>query len=705
MHIDNVHPALRRASIPSAGSADLVDGSAHPRPAARHRLGGRPCRRRAWSGWSTAARTGRAPLSAGVVVDGTIECAYHGYRYDGSRPLRARPRARPRRRRSRRQGDARTRPLGQERYGLVWLAPGGAGDRASSTCRSGTTRTSWSRRCRTRCWAAGAAHMTENFLDMGHLAFIHAKTFGDPDATEVPDYTVDRDGWTFVCDCHHSAKLLADSDRRERVPGERPPIHVVVRGPVRAPAAHRVPRRRRRADDPLLPPARRCRHDQAVLLRPAQRHRRRSLHGRRGRRLPARRVRRGQGDARAADQHGDAARPARRGPHPGRPQHRRAAEGAASTSSSAPPEEHELRRRARGADEVGAARRRVAPCSSRCGSSVAGPGWANGMVVTPAEAVRPIRRVDRRVPPGHRGHGLGGVPGPADRAGAWRSWPRSLAASHPGPAAQHHPPGRRGQRRAMGRRGARACSSSSDVTGDRPRSPRSPCSSSSSSPPPSASGRRRAAAHDVATALGAGRARRVWSVQLPAAWPAVVDGLKLAAPGGAGRARCSASGTARRAASACSSSPACRGPVRPSCGRPRCWRRRAGWRVYAVLALARVGRRPRRYGGSVAAGRRPSAARHRSRAWIVAAEVLTVAVARGASPSARGGRGSSSPTSRPSSSPGPAAVWDDIVGRARRLLSATASTLSTAAASFVLGHRRRARPRRWPPPGRGCWPA
>jgi ABC-type nitrate/sulfonate/bicarbonate transport system permease component len=38
------------------------------------------------------------------------------------------------------------------------------------------------------------------------------------------------------------------------------------------------------------------------------------------------------------------------------------------------------------------------------------------------------------------------------------------------------------------------------------------------------------AIHDVASALGAGRFRRVWSVQLPASWPSTADGLKLAAP-------------------------------------------------------------------------------------------------------------------------------------------------------------------------------
>ena len=39
-----------------------------------------------------------------------------------------------------------------------------------------------------------------------------------------------------------------------------------------------------------------------------------------------------------------------------------------------------------------------------------------------------------------------------------------------------------------------------------------------------------AAAHDVTTAFGASRLRRVWSVQIPASWPSTADGLKLAAP-------------------------------------------------------------------------------------------------------------------------------------------------------------------------------
>jgi sulfonate transport system permease protein len=39
-----------------------------------------------------------------------------------------------------------------------------------------------------------------------------------------------------------------------------------------------------------------------------------------------------------------------------------------------------------------------------------------------------------------------------------------------------------------------------------------------------------AQSHDVVTALGGSRWLRLWSLQLPACWPSVIDGLKLAAP-------------------------------------------------------------------------------------------------------------------------------------------------------------------------------
>ncbi len=225
--IDNVHPALRKCFHPVCRSADLLDDAIVP-----VRLLG--------TDWAVARIGGRlvamvdqcphrfAPLSAGDVVDGTVQCAYHGYRYgldgrcvhvpalgaglvdpaQGRRAdgVRGRGTLRADLDGARGAGDRHHRRAGVGRSGLPRRRPSGPG------------------------WPAGAGQMTENFLDMGHLAFLHAKTFGDPEGFEVPNYTVERDGWGFVCDLHHSAKLLADSTGAERVPGQRPPLDVVVRG-------------------------------------------------------------------------------------------------------------------------------------------------------------------------------------------------------------------------------------------------------------------------------------------------------------------------------------------------------------------------------------------------------------------------------------------------------------------------------------------
>lgn len=78
--IDNVHPALRSCYHPVWRSTDLLDGQV---------LGVRLLGEH----WALASVDGRPialidrcahrgmPLSAGAVVDGTVECPYHGYRY------------------------------------------------------------------------------------------------------------------------------------------------------------------------------------------------------------------------------------------------------------------------------------------------------------------------------------------------------------------------------------------------------------------------------------------------------------------------------------------------------------------------------------------------------------------------------------------------------------------------------------------------
>ena len=60
-------------------------------------------------------------------------------------------------------------------------------------------------------WNAGAAQMADNFLDLGHLPFVHLATFGDPDDKLVREYRMERDGWRFTAHHRHFTKPLAYS--------------------------------------------------------------------------------------------------------------------------------------------------------------------------------------------------------------------------------------------------------------------------------------------------------------------------------------------------------------------------------------------------------------------------------------------------------------------------------------------------------------
>jgi vanillate O-demethylase monooxygenase subunit len=150
-----------------------------------------------------------SPLSAGCVVDGTVQCAYHGYRYgpDGAcvlvpalGPSSAIP---P-------KAAVATAHTVLERYDLIWMA-------IDEPLAPVIDVPEWDDPAFTACplpdqsWNAGAAQMVDNFLDVAHFPFTHTGTFGDPDDIEVPPYSVERDGLGFMCDYHHSTKVLADS--------------------------------------------------------------------------------------------------------------------------------------------------------------------------------------------------------------------------------------------------------------------------------------------------------------------------------------------------------------------------------------------------------------------------------------------------------------------------------------------------------------
>ena len=189
------------------------------------------------------------------------------------------------------------------------------------------------------------------------------------------------------------------------------------------------------------------------------------------------------------------------------------------------------------------------------------------------------------------------------------------------------------------------------------------------------------AAHDVLTALGAGRRRRLALLQLPGCWTSVVDGLKLAAPAamagaifgewygaprGLGVLLLSAmqSGRADRlwAASLLSAG--------------------VGLTAYAVLAAAHR-TLARRYGASVtqvddAAARRPA----RGRALVVeAATVAAVAAVLVAAWQLWIVTADISPLVVPR----PMAVWDDLTAAPGDYVRAALATLATAGMALALG--------------------
>lgn len=206
--IDNLEPALAACFHPVCRSSDVPEGSV-----IRVTLLG--------DDWAVARIDGTvtalvdrcphrwSPLSAGCVVDGTIQCAYHGYRFGPDGRCRLIPSI----------GQKATIPPKahvraahsvEERYGLVWVSPL-APITPLIDVPEWDDPTFVVAPLPDQVWNAGAAQMVDNFLDLAHFPFTHNDSFGDPDDVEVPAYEVDRQGLGFVCDYVHSTKLLVDS--------------------------------------------------------------------------------------------------------------------------------------------------------------------------------------------------------------------------------------------------------------------------------------------------------------------------------------------------------------------------------------------------------------------------------------------------------------------------------------------------------------
>jgi phenylpropionate dioxygenase-like ring-hydroxylating dioxygenase large terminal subunit len=124
-----------------------------------------------------------APLSAGTVTDGCLQCCYHGWRFGAGGRCVLVPSAQP--------GvpvppRAHLVPVGvQERYGLVWICPGVPREDIPKIPQEDDPSF---RRINpgVQVWETSATRMVDNFLDITHFPFVHAGTIGGDTDEVVP---------------------------------------------------------------------------------------------------------------------------------------------------------------------------------------------------------------------------------------------------------------------------------------------------------------------------------------------------------------------------------------------------------------------------------------------------------------------------------------------------------------------------------------
>jgi phenylpropionate dioxygenase-like ring-hydroxylating dioxygenase large terminal subunit len=120
-------------------------------------------------------------LSGGAVVKGQIECPFHGLRFDGTGQCRHVPALGRQTQRLPASYGVQTFPM-REKYGLVWTC---LGDPARHDIPSLPTFEDVDPAEITfgpiSDWPVSAPRQIENFVDLAHLPFVHARTLGgDP---------------------------------------------------------------------------------------------------------------------------------------------------------------------------------------------------------------------------------------------------------------------------------------------------------------------------------------------------------------------------------------------------------------------------------------------------------------------------------------------------------------------------------------------
>jgi len=196
----NCDRALRRGWISLARSSEITQ-----RPASFRLLGENYVAFRVASGDMRVYRDQcphrLAPLSLGTCENNVLQCAYHGWRFDESGRCIEIPAL----------GSAATIPPKAvlnsparvaESHGMVFVAldeplmPLPLIEAANNPSYMKGDLPVFTAR-------ASAGLLADNFLDMAHFPFVHVGTFGEGEAKEVPNYKVQRDGFTFEASYEH----------------------------------------------------------------------------------------------------------------------------------------------------------------------------------------------------------------------------------------------------------------------------------------------------------------------------------------------------------------------------------------------------------------------------------------------------------------------------------------------------------------------
>lgn len=132
-----------------------------------------------------------SPLSRGRVVDGCLQCPYHGWTFDGDGRCVRIPSNDP---------GVPTPPKARlhtlhcvDRYGLVWVCPG---EPAAGIPGVPQDDDAQFRRINieVQTWRTNALRMVDNFLDIAHFPWVHVATFGGATDPVVPSFQLEDIG-------------------------------------------------------------------------------------------------------------------------------------------------------------------------------------------------------------------------------------------------------------------------------------------------------------------------------------------------------------------------------------------------------------------------------------------------------------------------------------------------------------------------------